>query len=1002
MKRISLQLIFFVLLVFSLATGQVQAYCVKEGSGLDPICDEKSNGCYANCPSGWSESKPSCSGTVEEQYTKTCRQDDNDPCTNRVLCYRCGTGGSSGSGMGSGSADNYTPDCAGVGLYSSRAQAEAACSNGVKATGYCYDCATTSTNPYVPPAQDCGDCKDISYSLSNSKTSYYSQAILVRDKCGKTVTCYRQGTSCESEASYCGSRGYRTTKSTLYSQQIIGKNSCGQTMECFGKEGDSCQSVSGSCPSGTIQRSFGTTCYDYAFSVSGTCGGDTARCYYKSPAVDGVCSYGHYDSRYLTLPWYCYGGQYAARGQCNGNDRTCFTHINVEHGSCSDLGYFYWGGGDYFEGQKRYNSTIPRAYGYSPGNTFDHSYSFNNSNNGCYAYGVDRGDCGGSNAYCYSQEPAVNGTCGPGWKTYNDGWGSNVVVTYGTPHSCGGAPVYCYRECDPLRGDNCSPNLTSPDYPYVVCNPNYNEFKDYDDCTNANPDGSPIDPNQPTFNCGTAPINLVYKGFYNMASIYDPNYGRTFHFNQYQPGDYNCWVRKSCGEVTATCLPESNCTTSTSTGAITGVFTENVNDLACVNDNDPGSVSFCGTCCTTIAPPIYQTVGGNLYAAEKVVGQFGYDGNLSGNEANYDEPFQDNFPNPYLAREAGSFNPGSAVNNSSGVPMAGGETISNTNSLLTQRSAVETKVTASKAYPELRREDFAYYQSQVQYDALPLCEGNNWASMAAGNGLKVNQAETNLACKVEGDLTITGSHVLGNDFDKVIFVEDNLLIGAGADFATVDDTQIVVPAGAFLAFIVQGDIIVEPSVGTSVIVDSAGNPLGADTRISREIPVGTYGVNPVLGNPRAGDYVGYNWADIKPNGPDLQGIYLASGEITFKSFGDDSVSKIERVYNNVFTNMPCDNILTLGGSFLGWGGVNLDRTLKGCMDQPLEVTGNQQIANIDGKYQLNAPGGVQQYQTNYIDLNEIYQATTVLYRPDLVMNTPIWMREIVDVREETI
>ena len=423
-----------------------------------------------------------------------------------------------------------------------------------------------------------------------------------------------------------------------------------------------------------------------------------------------------------------------------------------------------------------------------------------------------------------------------------------------------------------------------------------------------------------------------------------------------------CYKRKSCSTSTVCKELDKNCQ------QVDAVFVNN--GYVCEND---GGVAVCGKCCTHIAAPWFQTVNGNLFAYNNIVGKVGYDiDSVDHNEWTPDEPAD--FVNAFLARQAGDFkisltNKGS----SSGLPFVNSGDIQNESSNLvnggfTQRSATFTQIKKSLGHPNLRQENFAYFKELLNYQNLQICSNAEGLGGTDIDGVSV--------CKTEGNQTISQGFTINNGSKRVIFVEGNLII----NFNNPTD-KIIVKKGGYLAYIVKGNIIVNANVGEEII-----------TKVGdRQYTVN----NNLVVDPDSQNYNGYNQAS------QIEGVFIANGQIILAGFKDDIT---QRSNNDFVENGFCDKKLTLAGSFVGWGGnsnnqngIVMHRSFAGCINEKLQFfdqNGNR--LNIENL----SVGDLARVKVNYPDYNEFNPVLTFVYRPDLVKNTPEWMKHIVQMKQE--
>ncbi len=420
-----------------------------------------------------------------------------------------------------------------------------------------------------------------------------------------------------------------------------------------------------------------------------------------------------------------------------------------------------------------------------------------------------------------------------------------------------------------------------------------------------------------------------------------------------------------------------NCSDSGSckTGVCDAEDTFAYSGTACIGNT---GIDLCGECCTSIAAPWFQTVGGNLYAQNNISGQIGFDLNSSTEYIN-DGTNPNQFVNAYLARQAGDFTT-NLNGNSSGIPIAYGNSITNTldnQANYTQRQNKNAAATQSLGYPQLRQENYDYFINLLRNEEIEFCNAN----LIGGTDITNEDGTYNQVCKTTGNLNIANTEIQVPAGQKqTIFVNGDLIIGNQARMGAMQDTNtsIEVAEGGYLAFIVSGDITFKTGLGSELIEGMTAY----DTFKTNQnaYPTANFLVKQSANGALPTNTNGYNLPT-----PQIQGIFIADGTINFPSVQTE-IGSNGHFYNNYYTNMPCDNKLTLAGSYLGWGdnnsnnGINIRRTFKGCMAEPLRIANG------------NA--------TNYPDYNEFNPVLTFEYRPDLIQNTPDWMKHTVQIREE--
>ncbi len=161
---------------------------------------------------------------------------------------------------------------------------------------------------------------------------------------------------------------------------------------------------------------------------------------------------------------------------------------------------------------------------------------------------------------------------------------------------------------------------------------------------------------------------------------------------------------------------------------------------------------------------------------------------------------------------------------------------------------------------------------------------------------------------IDGNVSIdeTQGFNLSSGQQLVVFVEGNLTL----DDSNPNDTSRKITSvanGGFLAFIVSGNILITPNVGYEL------DPLAPTA--------------PTVNNTNA----------------NLEGVFLANGTLTSQS-------------KSAVGEVPPDKKLIAAGTFVGWGGVNLNRTFDDNNFGPI-LNNNQAIENF-------------------------------IYRPDLLVNWP--------------
>ncbi|MDO5561410.1 MAG: hypothetical protein Q4G02_01395 [bacterium] len=252
-------------------------------------------------------------------------------------------------------------------------------------------------------------------------------------------------------------------------------------------------------------------------------------------------------------------------------------------------------------------------------------------------------------------------------------------------------------------------------------------------------------------------------------------------------------------------------------------------------------------------------------------------------------------------------------NISSSLAIIGGNNLVLNNMDVTQREVSNTQAASTLGSPSNRKEDFNYFKNLVAYDKLASCGGGLNSGSVINNGY---------VCKFTHDTTL-GNITIADGVKQVVFVDGNLTING----------DIAVPETSYLAIIVSGDITFDPNLGTNVF--DFENDIEA------------------------------SWNQK----PAVNGVFIASGKLLFPAHSATQV--------NEFTKYPCAPKLTLGGTFVGWEGVDVKRSFIGCAKTKPSLTNPYQ---------------------NY---NAKIPVLTFQYRPEFVLNTPDWMKQIARVTVES-
>ncbi len=410
----------------------------------------------------------------------------------------------------------------------------------------------------------------------------------------------------------------------------------------------------------------------------------------------------------------------------------------------------------------------------------------------------------------------------------------------------------------------------------------------------------------------------------------------------------SCWKRNSCDELETTVCYEKDADCITE-NTVTTIKVFSYNGYKCREDTT--TEHYCGTCCTGIAAPWFQTVNGNLFAQNSIRGKVGYDDpNDPKNQPNHELTLDKNedFVNAYFARQRGDFQT-QIIGNSSGIPLVYFGKVDNEDGALTQRTIPNTAVVGTAGYSALRPEKFRYFQELLHYESLGYCNSYHKGGSDI-NGIKV--------CKENNAQMLTSNYIIAAGEKQVVFIDGNLII----DLPKTD--KISVAEGGFLAFIVSGDIIFKSSLGEEII-----NSKDYTLNIS------------LIAEPDKGDYDGYNQK------AQIEGVFIADGQIKFEG----------STVNNAFTNKPCDRKLTVAGTYVGWNGIVMSRTFSGCSNHTIKYYDEKGMEVAYKDYYTNSKGRV---VVDYPDYNEFNPVITFVYRPDFTANTPAWMRNVVRVTQE--
>lgn len=167
-------------------------------------------------------------------------------------------------------------------------------------------------------------------------------------------------------------------------------------------------------------------------------------------------------------------------------------------------------------------------------------------------------------------------------------------------------------------------------------------------------------------------------------------------------------------------------------------------------------------------------------------------------------------------------------------------------------------------------------------------------------------------------------------------------------------------------FIVSGNL---RASGKQVVFVQGNLEIQANAKI--EVPDGNFLAFIVQNNINISDEVGSEISAsntcASPSNAHIQGLYVA-----------DRININAKPANDIFNrDSACDKKLIMAGTFVSWqNDILLNRNFKGCSGEP--------------------------GSTNYHNYNKDNPGVTVLYRPDLLINMPAWMKQPKTMRLETI
>lgn len=382
-------------------------------------------------------------------------------------------------------------------------------------------------------------------------------------------------------------------------------------------------------------------------------------------------------------------------------------------------------------------------------------------------------------------------------------------------------------------------------------------------------------------------------------------------------------------------------------------------DLDCINP----SANFFVTVWDASSEPWWQAAAGNVYAETAIISQIPGNTRIA-DWVGYQDYTMCTFPHctPYMIRDDRSCVAGDARSNRAGYPILGAGNRDQVDpgrrdGQITARSTPNgagSRVVSSLHGP---REDFAYFRSLMPTANLRAIDTIFELSQCSGH---------DVACIVRDgrDLIIpSGTNLRIQPPNRhSVFVEGNLYIGTDAPFSSYTDDYVVnleVMEGAWLGFIVQGDIIVHPMVGrhNKRIRSYDGSTLLFDS------------TRPVCFDTEA-NCNALNDCNNAERGT-IQGVFFADGMIDIRGFsaGAGQLTNVGSQECDMGTSRLPDKKFIGEGTFVGWSGVNLGRDFS-------------DNCSFTRSWNSRSP------------------TESFIFRPDFLLNVPDWMRRSIRLRQE--
>ncbi|HYD34554.1 MAG TPA: hypothetical protein VD999_00645 [Vitreimonas sp.] len=248
----------------------------------------------------------------------------------------------------------------------------------------------------------------------------------------------------------------------------------------------------------------------------------------------------------------------------------------------------------------------------------------------------------------------------------------------------------------------------------------------------------------------------------------------------------------------------------------------------------------------------WQVVGGSTYAADS-----------TGTALSSQIPYDTTCNSGANCTRALITNDSDGTANSAGVALTGGGTIDtsrDTGNQLTYISVRDPQLSVLGTVTTRFQEGYDYFYRQLSLGLNP--SDDFAASYTDAHKPSSAPNDGKNAYFRNGDLTVKSQWTVTAGEQYVIFVNGNLTLGDGNNNI---ERLINIEEGGFVAFIVSGNITVEPGVGNTSLTDTAAN---------------------------------------------IEGIYMADGTFTVRSRGESAGG---------------DNRFVGAGSFVGWSGVSLER-----------------------------------------------------------------------------